>query len=666
MSNEMMRIGVSGIYANQIALNIAGNNITNVNTDGYSRQRVEFTAEVLGGIDRVTVHRMMDQFAQAQLRKDTTSLGFADAYLTQANRTDKLLGDTSNGLSTGIENLFARINTMNNEASSISNRELVLSDFGNMLENYQRQAEQFSLQQKEVNQQLTSYSEKANGLIGSIFGINQQLAAVGNTQNGSQRSTLLDQRDEYISQLSELMDIQVTQSTGDAVNVTMANGMALVLPDSRSTVQVSAGDPETRRLEMSVTLGTQTFEQKVADVGGKLGGLGSFRQDVLEPAQRQLGQMALAMADAFNKQNNLGLDLNGNLGGDIFKLPTLTAFGMKDNSSADHLVTAQVTDGTQLTDQDYQIVFTTATDYEVQALDSSGKVTGTLATGTLPAPANVDGLQIDFSAATPPGAFAAGDTFVLHPTRDAINLMDMAMDRPEELALASPIAVNKNASNLGSATVSSIDVTNVDPATSGFATTSPVALDATAPGRIVFLSDTQYQLYDQGGTAIGGPTNFDSETPIPEPPLDYGFSIKLSGTPAAGDEFTLGVNLDSATGAMTAKSDNNNGLKLAQLQTAEIVRQNEAGATTVIGESLTTAFSSLVSNVGDKTGAMRVKQEAAQALHDESQGRLQAVAGVNLDEEAANLIQFQQAYSATARILSTAQNVFDNLLQAIG
>lgn len=665
MSNDMMRIGVSGIYANQLALNIAGNNITNVNTDGYSRQRTESVAEPLGGVARVDVTRQLDQFAQNQLRVDTSNLGFTQSYLDQANRTDKQLGDAQTGVGTGLQTLFSRINTMNGDASSVSNRQLVLSEFKNMLATYQRQAEQFSSQQQEVNKQLGSQVDQANSLINNIYQLNQQLSSVNSSQNSSQRATLMDQRDNFIQKLSNLMAVSVTPATGDAVNVTMANGQALVLPGSKAQLSAQPGDPEERRLDVAVTLGNQTFTTTPEQMGGTLGGLGQYRQQVLEPAQRQLGQMALAMGDAFNKQNKLGLDLNGQLGKNIFNLPVATAYGFASNSSAGHQVTATVVDGTKVTDQDYRIVFTSATDYNIQAIDEQGNASSTLASGTLPANATVDGLQIDFSAATPPGSFAAGDTFVLKPTRDAAVQMSMAINRPEELALASPVKVTQGSSNLGNVQLSELNVTNTDPASSGFNASSPPLLDTTAPGKVVFLSASQYQLYDQSGNTIGGPTAFDSNTAIPAPPLDYGFSIKLSGTPAAGDEFTLSPNLDSATGAMTASSDNTNGLKLAQLQTQSVVRLSEAGSAQS-SQSMADAYAAMVTNVGDKTASMKVKQQAAQSLHDESQGRLQAVSGVNLDEEAANLIQFQQAYSASARIISTAQSVFSSLMQAIG
>ncbi|WP_406666969.1 FlgK family flagellar hook-associated protein [Gallaecimonas sp. GXIMD1310] len=665
MSNDMMRIGVSGIYANQLALNIAGNNITNVNTDGYSRQRTESVAEPLGGVARVDVTRQLDQFAQNQLRVDTSNLGFTQSYLDQANRTDKQLGDAQTGVGAGLQTLFSRINTMNGDASSVSNRQLVLSEFKNMLATYQRQAEQFSSQQQEVNKQLSSQVDQANSLINNIYQLNQQLSSVNSSQNSSQRATLMDQRDNFIKKLSNLMAVSVTPATGDAVNVTMANGQALVLPGSKAQLSAQPGDPEQRRLDVAVTLGNQTFTTTPEQMGGTLGGLGQYRQQVLEPAQRQLGQMALAMGDAFNKQNKLGLDLNGQLGKNIFNLPVATAYGFTSNSSAGHQVTATVVDGTKVTDQDYRIVFTSATDYNIQAIDEQGNASSTLASGTLPANATVDGLQIDFSAATPPGSFAAGDTFVLKPTRDAAAQMSMAINRPEELALASPVKVTQGSSNLGSAQLSELNVTNTDPASSGFNASSPPLLDNTAPGKVVFLSASQYQLYDQSGNTIGGPTAFDSNTAIPAPPLDYGFSIKLSGTPAAGDEFTISPNLDGATGAMTASSDNTNGLKLAQLQTQSVVRLSAAGSAQS-SQSMADAYAAMVTNVGDKTASMKVKQQAAQALHDESQGRLQAVSGVNLDEEAANLIQFQQAYSASARIISTAQSVFSSLMQAIG
>ncbi|WP_115719238.1 flagellar hook-associated protein FlgK [Gallaecimonas mangrovi] len=661
MSSDMMRIGVSGIYANQVALTTAGNNISNVNTEGYSRQRVEFTAEPLGGVDKVTVHRLLDQFAQSQLRKDTTNLGFAESYLKQADQTDKLLGDASTGIGKNIDSLFSSVNTMNNEASSISNRQLALSQFQNTLASFQRQAEQLRTQQDEVNKQLDSESQKANTLVGNIYNLNQKLAAVGANQNGSERATLMDQLDDYIKQLSEMMDLQVTPATGDAVNLTMANGQALVLPDSRATITTVKGDPEQGRRELSITLGSLPYNIEAKNVGGKLGGLGAFREEVLEPAQRQLGQLALSMTDAFNKQNAKGLDLDGKIGGDIFTLPTINAYGRAKNSSQLHEVSATVTDGTKLTDQDYRIVFTSATDYEVQALGEDNKVTATVASGTVPAGVNVDGLDISL---VPDGSFAAGDTFILKPTRDAVSQISLSMKNPEALALASPVRVDKGANNLGSVSVTDVNVTNTDPATSGFNATPPPLLQGTAPGKIVFVNSSQYQLYDQDGNTLGGVTNYDPATVIPAPPADYGFSIQMAGTPSAGDEFTISPNLDS-NGVMVARSDNSNGLKLAKLQTADVVRLNQSGEDAT-HENITSAFAGMVSQVGDKTGTMRSTQEATKALRDESLGRLQAVSGVNLDEEAANLVQFQQAYAATARILSTAQNVFDNLLQALG
>ncbi|WP_341501722.1 flagellar hook-associated protein FlgK [Gallaecimonas sp. GXIMD4217] len=662
MANDMLRIGTSGILANQLLLNTAGNNIANVNTPGYSRQRVELTAEPLGGVGRTDVVRVMDQFALNQLRLDTSKLGLAESYLAQADRTDKLLGDADTGIGKGLETLFERMNTLNNEASSIPNRELFLAELENLVARYQRQSDQLASQQKEVNQQIGAYADEANSLISAIHSVNEQLASVNAGQSGGERAQLMDQRDEAIRRLSELVDIRVIPADNDAVNVMMANGQSLVLPGSKASFQAVPGDPEENRLELAVKLGPQAMTQQLSSVGGKLGGLGQFRSELLDPAQRQLGQLALAMADAFNRQHRLGLDLDGDIGGDIFKLPVAVAHDYSGNSSAGLTIEGRVVDGTALTAQDYRITFTSGTAYQIEALNEDGSPSGVITTGdTSTGPMVVDGVEYTFVSA---GAFAAGDTFDMRPTRDAAAQLGLAIDRPQDLALASPVKAEQGSLNLGTAVVSSVVVSDTEPASSDFNTTPPPLLDATAPGKIVFLSATQYQLYEQDGvTPIGGPiTATDLNDLLP---AGSGFQVSLSGQPAAGDEFIISANVDSGTGVMTATSDNSNGLLLGQLQQKEVVRISDAGSA-ASGQSMNGAFAAMVSEVGGKTASMKVKAEAAKSLLAESQGRLESVAGVNLDEEAANLIQFQQAYAATARILSTSQTTFDSLLGALG
>ena len=213
--------------------------------------------------------------------------------------------------------------------------------------------------------------------------------------------------------------------------------------------------------------------------------------------------------------------------------------------------------------------------------------------------------------------------------------------------MASPVRTDALLANTGSGQISAGVV--VDTTTPEFTTT---AGQLTPPLRIEFLSASSYQVVNSTTSAvIEGPIAFtpgNTNTVFPTPgSYDPGYRIDLSGSPAAGDVFTVDYN----TGGV---GDNRNALLLAGIQNAKILNN---GATSLQGN-----YSALIANVGSKTHQADIGQEAGKVLLAQAQDRRDSISAVNLDEEAANLLRFEQAYQAAAQIVSIARSVFNELM----
>jgi flagellar hook-associated protein 1 FlgK len=394
-----------------------------------------------------------------------------------------------------------------------------------------------------------------------------------------------------------------------------------------------------------------------------MGGLLAFRDEILHPAQNQLGQIGLALADAFNQQNKKGMDLDGNIGGDIFSIPTVGGYAYADNTgSASVNATVEAGKGAEIPATDFRVTFTSATTVEIAAVDSKGNVIGT------PSTANVTTGVIDSSTITSGESFGlemnvsgtanTGDSFLIKLNSTAASTMELATERPESLALASPIRTSTAANNTSNATISVGAVTNTG--TGSNFTSAPPSL---TQGDITLTKTgnaNEYQIQDGNGT-----TTFTITPPAENilaqagTPYDsYGFDFNIDGTAATGDVFTIEFN----TGGF---DDNRNGLELAKLPSQELVRQNVV--TTATADNLKTfneAYAGLVTDIGVIANQAKTNGAAFEALAEQSEAWFESMSGVNLDEEAANLLRFQQAYSASAQIITTARTVFDTLLSA--
>lgn len=679
--SSLLQIGSSSLLGNQNQLATTSNNIANLNTPGYSRQRTEYSSYVEWGVGRPQVTRLFDQFAIDQFRRDTSEHSRLKALSDNTAVLDTLFSDDSTSIAKGLDSVFSRLHEASDNPTSLTPRQLVISDSQALVDRMQSLSDRVLEQEGVINDELKLQLNETNSLIKSLHDINKSVVTSKKTEvNGQASPELLDERDEIVKKLAEKLNLQPLEDKSGAILLNTQNGQPLVTNGHYFQFKAVKGDPDPTRtkIDISASNGSANRSFNTNDLGGEIGGLIEYRKTVLDESVNSLGQLAISYADAMNEQNKKGVTLDGNLGEDVFNIPTTKALGFDDNSSSNHFIEVGIEDGKggSVTNFDYELTFSSATEYSVQAYQG-GEAVGN-ASGPFTIPANPtdtqasaqglpDGLELSFSA---DGAFAQGDKFLVRPTRLAGVQIDLNINRPEQLALAAPVTVENPIANLGSGnakltSVSSTDSSNTPLNMSAF--DGAGNLDADAPAKVVYTLAGEYEVQDSAGAVIGTVTDGDNimqqlrdagTWPAGSHGENYpGYDISVSGKSEPGDEFNVAYNSDSL-------DDNFNAQQLTDLQSSDTMRRNVSGSEQ---NTLTfnQAYSNLIGFVGDTANRANVDLAASESLLSQSEARVQNVAGVNLDEEAADLIKFEQAYNASARIITVAQTIFDSLLSAV-
>lgn len=679
MADSLLSIGKTAVLANSRLLNTTGNNIANINTPGYVRQRTTFVSEQFGlGVGQGTTERLVNEFTQKQLRRDTTNAAYSSQYLAEANRLDALFSNAANSIATGMNNLFQQIQTANNDPTQLSNRQLVIGTSQSLLDQFKSMSTLIADQEQFLNQQLDANVSEVNDLISQIATYNNDIVSYGSSSSRPVPLDLLDRRDSAILKLAEYVDIQTVDSNSGEKLVFMASGQALVVERGEFNLLSLRGEPDPNDRIIELTLQSNNnvkLELDAQGVGGKIGALTDYRLQVVNPTQRQLGQLSLALADSMNTQNKLGLTLNGTLGQDLFRLPVAQGLSFQTNS-ANAKVTVSVEPGQsgKLPPNDFLLEVIDANNIRLTPLDDMGNPiianAKNLSTAGLPdqfdsssvPDGDLFGLQLQVDAAV------AGDKFVLKPLSAAARSMQMATNRAEDVALAGPLRGEFASANLGNGRIDGVKIFATDtPAfTSSSLVNGPYTVtyqgqDSADNNRFVF------SITDNTGAVLGEArftsNNFNNvlENSVGSPSLKetLGFDFNLTGVPRPGDTFTIAFNENGF-------NDNRNGLELSALQNASLVRRNpEPFGAGVNQYSLNQSYATMVGNIGERTRQARTADEANTAILEQTTLWYESLSGVNLDEEAADLVRFQQSYAAAAKILATSQTVFDTLLQAV-
>jgi len=671
MSDNLLRIGTSAILANTTLLNTTSNNIANINTEGYVRQRTEFESQILGlGVGKGTTERLVSEFTQKQLRRDISNHSFAEQYVTEANRVDALFSNPANSIATGINDLFKQFQIANNEPATLANRQLIIGSSQALLDKFNTLSSLVLDQDNFVNQQLDIYTSETNAYIQQISELNLEIASFGTGASRPIPLDLLDKRDLAISKLAEMVDIRTLDSDNGEKLVFLATGQSLVVERGGFNLISLRGDPDPSQRDLKLQLSNRISVERDVDidkVGGKIGGLLAFREEILVPTQNRLGQLALSMTDAMNTQNRLGMNLNGELGGNLFTLPVSNGFAMAANTGTGAVsLTIEPGKGNSLPPNDF-LLTVEAGGVRIQALDAKGNVVAgsdkVVAIAAYPATINsadasgdLYGLEITLT-----GAPAVGDQFELKPLSTASRTLQLATTRPEDIALASPVRTEFTVTNLGNAQIETLTVTDTTPATApnyGFA--SPSGL-VNGPWTMTYTGADTFQIVDNLGnpvaTAAFGSNQY--QNIFAQAGVNVGFDFSVTGVPSVGDTFSIAFN----SGGF---NDNRNGLAMSALQTAKTSRLNPLSApNSANAVNFNQTYADMVSLIGERTSQARNREASTLALLEQTTKWYESLSGVSLDEEASNLVRFQQTYAAAAKIISTSQTVFDTLLSAV-
>jgi flagellar hook-associated protein 1 len=623
---DILSTGVSGLRAFQRALDVTSHNIANVSTPGYSRQRVDFQtrdAERYGssylgtGVDISTITRSYDELMTTQMRGATSSSARLDIYASKAQVLNGLFSDSSTGISASLQRFTNAVQGVSNEPTSTAARQVMLSEAQGLTQRLKTYDSRLNDVSAEINSRLTTEAVTISTIADGIAKLNAQIVSAQTA--GQPPNDLLDSRDQQLAALSEHVNVQVVKQDDGAWNVFVGNGQSLVLGTQAAKIVASRDAMDPSRLTIAYQVGTTTSDLTSTVSGGSLGGLIDFRRELLDPVRNQLGQIAVAVATAVNSQQREGIDLHGNLGTDLFAVGPV---GVQPNAANTGAATVSVTRGSigALTANDYILEFSGSA-WSARRADTGAAVT-LAGAGTLANPFIADGLSIVVG-----GAAVAGDSFKVTPTAGAISGMSVLFSDPARIAAAAPMRLGAALSNTGTGSISAGEVLDA---------TNPALRSAVS---IAFVDATHYSVNGAGSFVYTAGADIDIN----------GWRVVISGSPATGDTFTVANNAGGV-------GDNRNMLAMMQSLSGGLLSGGS--------ESIGGAVSRFVSGIGVATNQAQVGADAQKVILQDAKASIDSVGGVNLDEEAANMLRYQQAYQAAAQVIRITQDMFDTLLQA--
>lgn len=697
---DLLQTGKYGVLTQQKLLGTTSNNITNVNTTGYVRQETQvYTSAIEWGIGSTVTRRLYDQYVQRELFRDQGSVGFYDAYSTGLSTVDNLLSKEDTSISSALDSLFSSMHTSVQNTPSIASRQELMTQFETLVDRYHTLNYNIQNELNDINSKADDAITTINDLVEGFYNINQKVRNLSDkalqTDAGLQ---LLDERDRLVGELADYLDINVTTESDGSYTLYLGNGQLLASGDTYAVLQSEKNVLDNSAREVSLVFQVPAKTELHIDFnswGGKLGGYLSAA-DEMRQAMRDLGQHALAFADAMNEQNKGGVTLDGKAGQDLITIPDIT--GTCNNNDYGLTVEFNKGEGSDIRNVDYQVTFNDQDELEIYMVDGEGKKTkldlGEMGITINPAdtnPLEIDlvghgiTLKFDHSYQDMVDAGNRGDTLIFgaQPTLHAAYDIKLNISKPEDFAFASAVKV-KPLGHAGTAEATLVGVygSSDDPNSKQFGiyidANGQPAFGNDAPNYVRYVEDAggangRYVVYhvsswdDDGnpvtmtelgsapascnGREIFANTTWNDGTLADGYP---GYDVNFTnGSVVNGSSFAIELNLDG-------ENDNSNGNLLAQLQQEDMVYSSENHRV-----SFTEGYADLTSALGSAVMSATTDLEAAKAKYAQSQNLFSSMAGVNLDEEAANLIRYQQSYSACARIISASQTVFNSLISAL-
>jgi flagellar hook-associated protein 1 len=664
-SSALMSIGTRAMFANYASMQTTGHNIANAQTPGYSRQTVELAtsggqqtgAGFYGkGVDVVTVRRASDAFLTSQAQTASSMAAMDDARATNLQQLETVFPPGDSGMGAAVGTFMNGFVDLANSPSDSSARQVILSDAAELADRFSTAGGQLDRLQNGVTSDLRNSVSQVNQMARQVAKLNGDIAALRGTTNSP--NDLLDQRDQLVKQIGNLVKVSTITADDGTMGVFIAGGQRLVLGAEAQQLAVTPDAANSARSTISISDSGVTHELS-SDllVGGSISGLIKYQNEDLVAARNQLGQMAAAVSARVNQVQGYGVDMGSPAGpgAPVFAVGGPVAIPNAHNSrdasgNFAASVSLTVTDGSQLKASDYSLaadpavggnyILTRESDGVKFSMAPSGsgfsytRLSDGAAMGS-----SVDGFQVAFS-----GSPASTDTFELEPVGRAAVSMARVLDDPMGLAAASSMTAVVGVANKGTATVAGLNV--VSPSSDPTLTTAISFTDASG--------GYSYTLTDASGTVTASGTG----TWTPGQPIALnGYQLSLNGVPGNGDTISV---------ARTAHPESNNGNALAMTalrDEAFVGRDMQLDGSLQDGDTATDAYASVLANVGVRVQSAKTASTISEATSQQADQVVADKSGVNLDEEAGRLIQFQQGYQAAAKVLQVAQAIFDTLLQ---
>ncbi|WP_426369738.1 flagellar hook-associated protein FlgK [Pseudocolwellia sp. HL-MZ7] len=662
MTVNLYNTGVSGLLASQQQLATTGNNIANVNTEGYTRQRAEQNAttgiysggNIIGsGTYIEDISRVYDQFSYKEQLLSQTSLSNADSLNVDLGQLDQVMTFSGGAINSSIESFYEAINSISDNPSDLGLRNMAISQAKILSDDLNAINDDLNQMVKSTNGEIVEIADHISDISVQIGNINEQILFSQHSVQG-QPNDLLDARDNLVNELSQYTSVNTIVDSLGVMTVMIGDGATLVAGSTSLSVGVQAGDPDPNQTVLSIVGPNSAVYLNGSSVGGALAAKYEFRDEHVAEVQSEMNRIAMAISGTINDAQHSGLDLNNEEGQNFFTdintplLEQSRVFASSKNSGNSE-ATVTITDISKIPTDEFMVeyngtnyIMTNLTDNSTLDLGTQGSINSNAM--------DTYGFQFNEESGTP----QAGDVFIIKPAHNSAALMGVTLTQASGVAASSAIEVTASNTNKGGA---SVEITNVSSATDAqqYAIDNNLAVEIyeTTSGSFeyrVYNSVTSADIIPAESYVPGSGTTVQ----IPPSPATAIFEIEVDGLPSGSSAAAPEIfSIADAFGT----GNNGNSVALGLTQEQGILNGGK--------NSFTQGLSISTATVGSAAKSAELTESTAQALFTQAYNRNQSTSGVNLDEEAANLLKYQQAYQAASQIISTANTIFDTLLAAV-
>jgi len=668
MTVSLYQTGVSGLLAAQQQLATTGHNISNVNTDGYTRQRAEQNATIgqVNGSNYIgsgtyvqDITRIYDKFSYKEQLINQSNLGSADSLHARLTQLDQVMSTSGTAVAGSIEQFYQALNGVADNPKDSGLRSIVLTQAKTLSNDFNELTNNFDQMTKSVNGAIEQVSSKISKISLELAKINESILHTKGLNQAGQPNDLLDKRDQLVSELSEYTRVNTIVDQNGVMTVMVGQGTTLVAGITPLTIEVKAGDPDALQTELRLVGPNSSVAVDGSKLGGSLAASFEFRDEHLSQSRSEIDRLAMAISSTLNDSQASGLDLNAKQGANIFTDINTSALqqgrvSAPSTNSGNLDAQVLINDVSLVPTDEFEVSLTGGVYVITNLTDGRSETLGLPGSGTY-TPSSPD---YGFSFVENSGTPNADDSFIIKPTKNSAVLMDVTLTNASAIAASSAVEITPSTHNVSDGEIVITNVSDPEAArTYTNVTNSGLTVDVYESAANTFT----YRVYNSAtpppaatiatGTYASGASTLVDLPPSPSAPA---FQIKLSGDLVgsgtnARETFTIGDAFGVGNG--------NNAVAMAKTQEQGITNGNKETFSQSIGIS--------TSKAGSKASNAELVADTAQALFTQAFNRNQATSGVNLDEEAANLLKFQQAYQAASQIISTANTIFDTILAAV-